>query len=157
MKKYFALTMALVSVTAVANTNKPVNSHTAEQKPPMMVLTTVDVSGKVMKPLNSRVYSLSKAKTELCWEVFNIPFIAKNRITEVFDTPDTAKFTTTDSSIVSSNDNKTHTIITYQPSINNELIRRCWKFDKTDPLGTYKLTLQVNDVTFPTQTFSVVK
>lgn len=156
MKKYLLLAMAFASTTALANTQVNTNA-TKETKPSMMALTTVDVSGKVAKPLNSTVYSLSREKTELCWEVINVPFTAKNKVTEVFNAPAKSKFTAPGSSIIVTNDDKTHTIVSYVANSNNEFIRKCWKFDKADPIGNYTLDLQVNDVIFPTQKFSVVK
>lgn len=156
MKKYLLLAMAFASTAALANTQANTNA-TKEAKPPMMVLTTVDVSGKVAKPLNSTVYSLSREKTELCWEVINVPFIAKNKVVEVFNAPAKSKFTHPDASVTTSNEDKTHTIVSHVPSANNEFIRRCWKFDKTDPIGNYTLDLRVNDIIFPTQKFSIVK
>ena len=156
MKKYLLLAMAFASTATLANTQVNTNA-TKEAKPPIMALTTVDVSGKVAKALNSTVYSLSKEKTELCWEVINVPFIDKNKIIEVFNAPAKSKFTAPDASITTSNEDKTHTIVSHIPSVNNEFIRKCWKFDKTDPIGNYTLDLQVNDVIFPTQKFSVVK
>lgn len=159
MKKYLLLAMAFASTTALANTQANTNATTTkEAKQPIMGLTTIDVGGKVAKSLNSTVYSLSKANTtQLCWEVINIPFTAKNKVTEVFTTPAKSKFTHPDASVTTSNEDKTHTIVSHIPSVNNEFIRKCWKFDKTDPIGNYTLDLRVNDIIFPTQKFSIVK
>ncbi|AMW17431.1 pseudouridine synthase [Glaesserella parasuis] len=127
-------------------------------EPPMMVLTTIDFSGEVPKSLNSTTYSISNKKIQLCWEVINVPFTAQNKTTEIFNSP--AKSTMMGGqgdNVVSTKDGKMHTITSQMKSVNNEFIRRCWKFDNTDPIGDYTLDLQINDTIFPTQKFKIVK
>lgn len=61
------------------------------------------------------------------------------------------------SKIDSSADKKNHTIITEINLANNQVLNRCWGFDKTDPVGKYKMEIQINDHIFKGLEFEIVK
>lgn len=146
MKKALIILATLTSVTAFAETSQ-VNNQ------PMMKFGVYDVSNTVAKEVSGNKYSISNKHHRLCWTAFNMPFQPSNQVVEVFTSPKNAKF----SGAVSSKDGKTHTIKLHTASSNNEFLERCWRFEKTDPKGKYSLSVSVNDVTFPTVPFSVVK
>ncbi|MDY4279493.1 MAG: pseudouridine synthase [[Pasteurella] mairii] len=154
MKKYLSLIMALLAMNAIANTVMPVTPSA-----PIIYLSTVDTSGNILKSLNTTIYSVSNAKLNLCWEVAGMPLSAQNNVVEVMTGPE--RFTVigdNNSSVDADKSGKVYTIKQVAaPAINNEFIRRCWKFDKNDPLGEYKLDVDVNGVSFPTRTFTLIK
>ncbi|WGE32615.1 pseudouridine synthase [Actinobacillus genomosp. 2] len=156
MKKHLMLAMGLLSsVTAIANTTP--DTTPAKETRPMLAIYLLDLNGKVAKPIRSTTYSVSQKNLHLCWEAVNVPFTAKNQVTEIFNAPAPAKFTEQGVTVVSSNDGKTHTISRQLASHNNEFIRKCWKFDKTDPKGEYTLQVRINNIEFPAMPFNIVK
>lgn len=154
MKKYLSLIMTLLATNAMAETVMPVAPSM-----PTLYLSTVDTGGRVLKSLNTTTYSVSNAKLALCWEVVGVPLLAQNNVVEVMTGPERFTVNGDNNSVI--NADKSGKVYTIKhvatPAINNEFIRRCWKFDKKDPLGEYKLDVTVNDVSFPTRTFTLIK
>lgn len=154
MKKYLSLFMALLATNAMAETVTP-----AAPSAPTIYLSTVETGGSVLKSLNTTTYSVSNAKLNLCWEVVGVPISVKNNVVEVMTGPE--RFTVigdNNSSVDADKSGKVYTIKQVAAAaINNEFIRRCWKFDKSDPLGEYKLDVTVNGVSLPTKTFTLIK
>lgn len=151
MKKFFAAGMVLLSGMAFANG--------AAQNPPMLKAGVYDISNKVARDIGD-TYSISNKNLRLCWSAFNMPFEAgnKNRVTQVFVAPNNkAKFSSPTGSTAVSKDGKTSTVTSMVASRNNEVIEECWRFDNTDPLGKYTLSVQVNDVAFGAYEFELVK
>lgn len=152
MKKYMMTLAALLAASNVMAASAP-----AAEKPPIMVLTTVDFSGEQPKPLASTSYSLAAKNIQLCWEVVNAPLMIQNNVVEIFSTPAQAVFNSQGSEVEVSKDKKQYTLKTMLPATAAGTVSRCWTFDKTDPIGKYTLELKVNDIVFQKQQFEIVK
>lgn len=154
MKHYLAILFAFTANIVLAQTEK-----TAEAQP-SLALRVFEVNNGVPAPTDSTIYSVSKKNTQqLCWLAFNMPFNAENVTVEVFKSPSSANFLRNRASI-EANADKTLTTVTAQhvkAINNNQVISQCWRFDESDPLGQYSLSVRVNDIQFPPQTFTVVK
>lgn len=159
MKKYLALATSLFVASSVAFAEeKPTQPANSMADQPRIALFVLDSSGKVARPLPTTTYSIKNSKIyQLCWTAVKLPFKATNEVVEVFNAPDKSVFTAKNGSVISSKDQKTHEITYRKPSVNNEAISNCWRFDKTDPKGSYSLQVRVNDIQFPVQTFTVTE
>lgn len=146
MKKALAILIGLMSVSALADETKP---H--------LKLGVYDTSTKVAKDIGL-TYSVSNKNLMLCWTVVNMKFDAANRnqVVEVFDAPTSSANFAKPGATVRKVDNKI-SISSIIPSANNEYIQHCWKFDNTDPLGKYKMNVQVNETSFGPLEFELVK
>lgn len=150
MKKLFAIAMlSCASISGYAETP-------AANMQPMLKVQVLDMSNKVGRAVENNRLSLSKTH-QLCWVAFNMPFKASNEVIEVFQSPAPSKFGSAAGSVSTSADRLTHKITTRMTSSNNERLDNCWRFEKSDPKGKYSLTIQVNDIIFPPQTFEVTK
>lgn len=160
MKKSLVITLALFSATAVANQSGDKRTEQIQfVNQPMLQLEVFDKSNTVARPVAGRKYSVSNKNHSLCWTAWNIPFLPRNnKSIEVFTSPKSAKFMSPDASVITQDNGKMHVVTNFNIQVtNNEFIQRCWLFDKNDPLGKYTLTVQVNDIQYPTQTFELVK
>lgn len=149
MKKLLAIALSCISIAGHAETKAPTMQ-------PMLKLQVLDMSNKVGRAVENNKLSLSKTH-QLCWVAFNMPFKATNEVVEIFQSPAPSKFGSAAGSVSTSADRLTHKITTHMPSSNNERVDNCWRFEKSDPKGKYSLTIQVNDIIFPPQTFEVTK
>lgn len=156
MKKQLTFLASIMACTFAAADNLAQQS-TNTHSPPMLKLAVYHTTNKAMKQIEGLKYSVSQKGQNLCWTVFNMPFSSKNTVIEIFESPKKAHFVDPNSAVVSSKNGIKHTITSSLPSQNNEYIQRCWTFDKKDPKGQYRLTIQVNNIAFGTQTFEVVK
>lgn len=154
MKKlaFFALTVMSVAGYVKAETTKV----TAQEAQPKLALRVFDTSSKVARPLAKNELSISQ-KHELCWIAFDMPFQAMNNVTEVFQTPEASKYSAPNAVVTSSKDNKTHTITSTRKVDSNGNLSNCWKFDNSDPKGKHTLSVRINDIIFPAQSFEIVK
>lgn len=153
MKHLLAIALGVLT-TSVAFSADQTASAPRDTRP-MMRFGVFDTSNAVARQVEK--YSASNPAHRLCWAAFNMPFQPSNQIIEVFKSPQKANFMDPASRTTSSKDGKTHTIETSLPSSNGEFIERCWAFDTKDPIGKYSVDIKVNDVTYPTQYFEVVK
>lgn len=154
MKKSLAIAMVFLSGSTLAS-----EKVKAQAQPPMMKVAVYDFSNKVTKDVGD-TYSRSNKNLRLCWAAFNMSFdpTNKNKVIQTFVAPNNkAKFSSSSGTTAVSADGKNSTVTSVLPSRNNEVIEECWKFDNTDPLGKYTLTVQVNDVRFAGYTFELVK
>lgn len=159
MKKSLIIALSLVAGSALANqaTQQVPQQHGAQ--PPMLSVEVFDSSTGMPRIIEGRKFSVSKKNLDLCWTAFNVPITSNNSTVEVFVAPRKATFVSQGSKISKSKDGKKHTITSPFSTTQTDfdLVRKCWKFDKKDPLGKYTLEVQVNDIKFPPQTFHVVK
>ncbi|WP_373767814.1 hypothetical protein [Glaesserella sp.] len=151
MKKTLGIVLSMLSVAVAAQ-----NVQKQPEQRPMLNLAVYDTANKVAKPIGTQ-YSVGKKGQQLCWVVINMPFQARNSVTEIFHSPAEAQFGDPAGTTVSSEDKKRHQISMTLPSSSNEFIQRCWRFDHRDPLGQYTLEVRVNDIVFPAQRFELIK
>lgn len=154
MKKSLVLAMSLAVSTSVFAANEPAKTQPTNQ--PMIKVAVYDVSNKVAREVGHQ-YSVSNKNLRLCWAAFNMSFQPSNTIVEEFFSPAKAKFSEPNGSVVTSKDAKKHTVTTSLAAQNNEYIQKCWHFDKSDPLGKYKLNIRVNNTQFDGLEFELVK
>ncbi|MEG9531695.1 hypothetical protein [Mannheimia indoligenes] len=151
-----ALAMATNYSFAAAG-KKPAEPKPFEGKP-TVVLQVFDISTKVARPIQGTTMSISKKQNQLCWHSINVPTQNKVMIAEAFYAPAKMKLSSPGSRVDSSEDGKNHTIITETNLVNhNQPLSRCWGFDKTDPIGKYKMDVQINDQVFKGLEFEIVK
>ncbi|KMK51664.1 hypothetical protein RO21_04765 [[Actinobacillus] muris] len=153
MKKSL-VALAFLSASVFAS-SEPQVSQTIPQNAPVLRFGVVDTSNKIAQEVGL-TYSIANKHHELCWTAFNLPFQMQNKVVEVFISPKAAQFTSAGATVAYSKDKKTHTITTMMPN-RQETVGKCWRFDKNDPLGKYKVDIRVDDIIFPTQTFELVK
>lgn len=146
MKKALAILIGLMSVSALADETKP-----------RLKLGVYDTSTQVAKDIGL-TYSVSNPKLMLCWTAGNMKFDAANRnqVVELVEAPSAAANFAKSGATVRRLDNKI-SISSTMPAVNNEYVHHCWKFDNTDPLGKYKLSVQVNEIAFGAIEFELVK
>lgn len=158
MKKGLLLLTVMISNSILAQPTT-LNQTTQQPTPPMLKLGVYDLSGKVPKDVGLK-YSIKNKNLQLCWAAFNMPFSPtnQNEVIQQFVSPKkTAYNGLNNANIVVSPDGKTTTIKLILPSHQNQFIEQCWKYEKSDPLGKYKLTVRVNDIQFDTLEFELVK
>ncbi|MCK3655426.1 hypothetical protein A4G19_06575 [Pasteurellaceae bacterium Macca] len=156
MKKLTLLalfTASLMNMASAENSEKT----TEQAQAPELFFSVIDDSSKVGRRLEKNEYSVSNQHLRLCWAVTNLPISASNQVTETFNAPAKAQFTSPNSRTIVSKDKKVHQIISTTATKADNMIDKCWKFGKTDPLGQYQFTLKVNDLVFPTMEFKLVK
>lgn len=160
MKKSLAVLFGFISIGALAASNvSSAPKQNANENAPRLKLAVYDISGKVPKDIG-QTYSLSKKNQILCWTAFNMPFSPtnQNHVTQIITAPNNkAKFISQGASITVSPDGKTSTIVSVEPSYNNEFVQLCWVMENTDPRGKYKMDIQVNDIKFGPASYEVVK
>lgn len=159
MNKLLTLLLVLSTSSAFASQVPSLKRTQEINNQPMLELEVYKIaeSTQMMNLVKGRKISRTQQNQRLCWTAFNMPFDAHNRIVEIFTSPKSIQFSSEDSLVKVSKDKKQHTIQTNVKSYNNEYIQRCWRFEQKDPVGKYTLSIQVNDVKFPAQTFEVVK
>lgn len=153
MKKSL-VALAFFSASVWANTETQ-GLQPSAQNAPMIRFGVLDTRNQIAQDAGL-TYSISNPHHELCWSAFNLPFQMQNKVVEVFVSPKAAQFKSAGSTVERSKDKKTHTISTFVPN-RQASINKCWRFDKQDPLGKYKVDIRINDIVFPTQTFELVK
>lgn len=157
MKKALFLSLGLVTTNVLANSETPATISVNDK--PMMKIAVYDVSNKVARELGNQ-FSLKNIKNQrLCWIVFNMPFKPNgNVVIEKFTAPNNkAKFIDPTGSVIVSDEGKISTITRSMVAQNNEYIENCWRFDSSDPLGKYELTVKVNNVSFDTSEFEILE
>ncbi|MDH2997793.1 hypothetical protein A1D22_00390 [Pasteurellaceae bacterium LFhippo2] len=154
MKKSLAIILGLVSATAFAN--QAASTATIGNQP-ALAFGVYDVSNKVASLVPGNKYSVSKKDQRLCWTAFNMKFERTNAITEVFTAPKGGVFKDPVGNTVVSADGLTHTLTSSLASDNGEALQKCWVFDNSDPKGAYSVSVRVNDIQYPSQTFEVTE
>lgn len=159
MKKGLFLVTVMASNLVLAQQEQG-NSAEGKASPPMLKLAVYDFSGSTPKDIGLK-YSRKNPNLQLCWTAFNMPFAPdnKNEVFQQFISPSSkAAYRGIDSeNIQVSKDGKTTTIKHIVPAYQNQFIQQCWKYDKTDPLGKYKLTVRINDIQFETLELELIK
>lgn len=158
MKKF--LTLTLLGLSAVANAETAVQAQADEAKP-ILALAVYDISdAKLPKVIEDRSLSRSNKNHRLCWTASNvgaIPNVA-NMVVEHFISPVSTTLTDDMGTIAQrSKDGKNHTLLSFVPTFQNNLVERCWQLPSKYPTGEYKVAVRVNDFEFPLQSFKIVK
>lgn len=158
--RYLVLAATLLSSTAFANDIQSAEftePQLATPSTPMAAVSVVEAVGGVQKILNSTEISRSNPNHNLCWDASGVgrSHPDGHRVQETIQSPAFMRFVDPNASIYSG-DNGTRHIISSVEVGTADSVGRCWKFDNTDPVGNYTLTLNVDGVEFPSLAFTVV-
>ncbi|QIM66784.1 hypothetical protein A4G16_05075 [Mannheimia granulomatis] len=156
-KLWIALTLSLAANYSTAAAEKKVTEPKPFEGKPSVVLQVFDISSQIARPITGNTLSISKKQSRLCWSSVNLPVQNKAMVVEAFYAPNTLTLVSPGSKIDSSPDKKNHTIVTEINNMGNQNVNRCWGFDKTDPIGKYKMEIQINDYIFKGLEFEIVK
>ncbi|MEG9488564.1 hypothetical protein [Mannheimia indoligenes] len=154
-KLFTVLTLAMVSHYSFAAVEKPVTKPLDGK--PAVAIQIFDVSGKVAKPIQGNKLNIAKKQNRLCWNSINVPVEGKVMIAEAIYAPAKSKAISEGSQVQASPDGTSNTIITNLNNVTEKYVSRCWDFDKTDPIGKYKMDVQINDQVFKGLEFEIVK
>lgn len=157
-KLWTIVTLALATNSSFAAAEKAANKPQQAEKKPAIVLQIFDTSTKISRPIKGNKLSISKKQNQLCWNAVNLT-LPTNEVTiaEAFYAPAPMNLLANGSTLESSADKKSHTVITKSKVQLNQVVGRCWGFDSTDPIGKYKLDVQINNIIFKDLAFEIVK
>lgn len=161
MKKVFALGLLGLSTMVNAETAPAPAQQQAATQQPILGLAIFDISNvKEPKRLEHLNVSRSNRNHRLCWTSANVGAVENgaNFVIEQIVSP-TATTLTDDNGTTAqrSKDGKVHTIVDFLPTLQNNLVEKCWQFPSKYPTGEYKIAVRINDFNFPVQTFTIVK
>lgn len=157
-KLWSALALIISTQYSFAAADKPTEAVLQPKDKPMVSLQVLDISKKNPQPIAGNTLSISKKQNQLCWRSYNMLIPNKVMIAEAFYAPDAIKFTSPNSTIEASKDKKEYLIVTEMTNMNTgKYVGRCWTFNKTDPIGKYKMEIQINDQVFKGLEFELVK
>lgn len=156
-KLYAALIFTLATPYSFAAAEKKIDEIKPMDGKPAVVLQVFDISGEADKPITGTTLSIEKKQNKLCWTSLNVPIQPKTLLAEAFYAPDKFKIVSQGSKVDSSADEKNHTIVSEVTNINSPNLSRCWVFNESDPIGKYKMEIQINDYIFKELAFELVK
>lgn len=156
MKKMMIATLGLVSATAIAAPKTETKVADPTNGQPTVVLNVYDFSSKSPRPVKGNKISHSKNQ-RLCWSSLNVPLTGRMRVAEAFYAPAPTNFASEGMSVTASEDKKSFLVVGDVIAKDKENITRCWKFDKSDPIGKYEMEVQIGNYVFKNISFEVVK
>ncbi|OOF66058.1 hypothetical protein [Rodentibacter sp. Ppn85] len=160
MKKIFSLiSIATMLFGAINVAEAKTADNQKEQKAvsPEIYLSVFDTSVEPFTDLKTTVLPRSQSALRLCW-------VAQGQFSEMVSTIETLKapkkqtVTAQGSQISTSKDGKVNVIrSTLETLDQGRNLVRCWNFDESDPLGQYKIQIQIMGKIYQDLPFSVVK
>lgn len=156
-KLWAGLALAITTQYSLAAAEKTVPQPLPMEGKPAIVVQIFDTSAKVSRPIAGNKIDRSKKHNRLCWSSVNVPVQGKVMIAEAIYAPGPAKASSAGSQVQPSSDGTSNTIITNVNNITENYISRCWLFDHTDPIGKYRMDVQINDQVFKGLEFEIVK
>lgn len=162
MRKMLIALCGIATLGGAASANSPYLTETVNRRViassdiSAVALSAVEMVGDVKKILHTTRVSRSNPNHHLCWEVVGVARLHTDghRVQEVIVSPTFMRFIDPNASIYSG-DNGTRHIIDSVVSGTADAVSKCWKFDSTDPVGNYTLTLTVSGVPFTALPFTV--
>ena len=157
MKKIaIVISALLLSAQSLASSTEQSQNQNAEPSKDIY-LSVFDKATEPMNDLKKRELSRSLKAEAVCWVVSG-KFPNKVKVVETFKTQAKAKFTMENAKIEVSPNEKLHTITSTIDSVNNgDYVMNCWEFGRWDPLGKYRLTVQVGDQKYEMQSFELLQ
>lgn len=155
MKKFLISGLALISSFAFAEDSK---KEVTTQNQPVAEIRVFDISGSEPKLMKGNQLSRTKQR-QLCITLANLPVQDKNLFAEYFQAPAPMAFSIEGANTqVDSNQHNTLLTMNIEKSdLVNNTLSQCWKFNKQNPIGIYKLDLQFNDLVFKGLEFEILK
>lgn len=123
---------------------------------PKLILGVFEDSNTGLKSTNQNAISRSNPNMRICWVAYDLNGSPKANVTEHIISPKRTIFGTVTGQSSSSADGKQHQILSTLDNVNGT-VTQCWQFDKTDPIGQYRIDISIDDIVFPTQFFNVIK
>lgn len=157
MMKKTLMAAALLSLSQIALAEQaPITLVEQTVVEPKLILGVFEVTETGAKQTNQNAISRSNPNHQLCWVAHDLNTPAQVTATEKIISPKKTVFETDKGQTFSSADGKQHQVISKLHS-QNGVVSQCWQFSKQDPVGEYSIELQIDDITFPKQTFKVVR
>lgn len=157
MKKLIPVSFLAFSSLVLANSQEQINLAIKE-KQPMAVVRVFDTSVKPHKIIEGNQLSRSKPR-QLCLFVINATVQDKNLFANYLQAP--APLTlTVNNARVQVDDSKKNYLIAFdmmRKDIKDNVPSQCWVFTPNDPIGTYKVDMQFNDIVFKNLEFKLLK
>lgn len=155
MKKRVVAALVLFSASVFAESKADIKPK-EQGKQPTVFLGIIDISARSPKSIKGLKISRSK-KQLLCWYSTNIPLTGKVRIAEAFYAPAPTNFTSQGMSVHASENKKEFLIVGDIIPDDKEHLSRCWEFNNKDPIGQYKLDIQISNLIFKDFSFEITK
>lgn len=126
-----------------------------KQPEPILIVGVYDLKQSPALLVPDAVLSKNTSTHRMCWQVESLNANTTYNIAEHILSPAPATFTDREAKNGRSPDGLYHRII--KPSTTNERgeLQKCWQFDHTDPNGTYRMRVIVDDLAFPMRAFHV--
>lgn len=157
MKKILTAAVLLnIFAAAVANTASAVTLPDQEAKQPKMAFGVYEQTKTGLKPANQTVLSRTDGKTRLCWAAYDLPLQPSANIVEHIASPSAAVFNDPQGRSERTHNGLQHHIY-FDRILLDGTVSRCWQFSKTDPIGEYKMQIEVGKIQFPAYTFTVTE
>lgn len=159
MKKIIAMSLLMFSVVMSVNAKNTVASKKEEQiAQPIAGFRLFDLSGKAPQLIEGNKFSRAKPH-QLCIFVENVEVKEQNLLAEYFVAPAPIRMQAENAETRTTGDGTGNLIIFNLPKANiaSGAITQCWQFSKNDPVGTYQLELQFNDIVFKGLAFQILK
>lgn len=155
MKK-FVLTAAVLLAGSAALV---AHAQTATETDANFVYGTFVIDQGIFTRIDSDTLSRSNPKHRLCWSVVGSAPIFGNTVAvvETFTSPAGASFSSPQTVTTRSADGRTHELRGSLNSIGQTAVQNCWKFDETDPLGKYSISVNVDGSQLPTFDFVITR
>lgn len=157
MKKLISITLMTLSSFAFANSTEQVKSNDRESLP-TAVIRIFDTSVTPHKFLEGNKLSRSKPR-HICLYVYNVPIFEQNLFAKYVQAPAPITVNVPNAK-VEVEDNKKNFLIVFdmmKKDIKDNTPAQCWALGKKDPIGTYKLDVQFNDIVFKNLEFKLLK
>lgn len=115
------------------------------------------IEGHTVKPLNTHIISRRDSTHRLCWQVNSEQKLPQSvQVIESIDSPAATHFSSAYAKVSRSSDGRQHTIESVLTTYQGTRVERCWAFDQQDPVGQYRISISVDQVPYPTQSFELV-
>ncbi|MBN6710250.1 hypothetical protein JFL47_11805 [Haemophilus haemoglobinophilus] len=157
MKKLMSVALAVFSSFAFADAQDQIKLA-IQEKQPMAVIRVFDTSVKPYKIIEGNKLSRSKPR-HLCLYIVNANIQEKNLFAQYVQAPAPIKVNVPNAR-VQIEDNKKNFLIVFnmmKKEIKDNTPTQCWGLGKTDPIGTYKLDVQFNNIVFKGLEFQLLK
>lgn len=157
MKKIAIVTGFLLLATPAFAAVTPSDKSDKDAPSKDIYLSVFDKTQNPMTDLKKRELSRASKSEMVCW-VAKGKFPKKVKVIETFKTQAKAEFSKEGAKIDSSENKKLHSITSDIPSVNDgEYVMNCWEFGRWDPLGKYRLTVQVGKQKYEMQSFELIQ
>ncbi|OOF36803.1 hypothetical protein [Rodentibacter heidelbergensis] len=159
MKKTLGLMVSATALLGVINLAQATGEENKKEEKtdlPEIYLSVFNTSTEVFTDLKTTTLSRSNPNLQLCW-VAQGQFGQTVSVVETLKAPKKQNVVANGSEVSTSKNGRENVIrSTLNASEQGHLVR-CWRFDESDPLGKYKLKVQILEKSYPDFSFTVAK